>query len=152
MTAAMSDSVQTLTQYVQDTLDAGKVDSGIQDIWYQDQQKIPRYPAACVIPGTKTRDYNGNARRTLVNLEVYVIIYFGKVQDIQENNIATVDIAETVERQLHVDSRCGGIVIQSLVTEVDPGYANRSGTLVAATRLTFSATSQISLPPYSGSA
>lgn len=153
---SLTDSVQDVAQYVIDTLNAGKTDSGLQDVWYQDQNLIPRYPAACVIPGDKSREYNGNARRTLVTMEVYVNIYFGKVQDVQQNNIATVDIAEIVESQLHQSSQCGPadnpLVIQSLVTDVSPGYANRSGTLVAATRLTFQATSQKSLPPYSGSA
>jgi hypothetical protein len=142
----LTDSIEATTEFTQAKITAAKADLGLADVWRGDQQKLPRYPACCVIAGPKNRELNGMPRKTLVTLEMYVQIYHGAVSDVQLNDTIATTLTEAVETLLHADSTLGGLVIDSMVNNIEPGYANKAGTLVRATRLTFLATSQVLLP------
>jgi hypothetical protein len=145
---ALTDSLVEFTSWVKTHLEdpAFLAASGIQAVTYGDQEKIAVTPTVCVEPVEKARDYNGAPRRTLVTFEVYVLIYHGALQSVQDNRKETDDLAEAVETQLHSDPTCGSLVVSSLVSNLSSGVANKGGTLLRATRLTFTAQSQIQLP------
>jgi hypothetical protein len=144
--AELTDQVAVVAQYVHDLLEENKVDLGLVDIWYGDQDKIPRQPAACVEAGPKSRDLNGAPRRTSVLMDVYVIIYHEHVTDSEENQKKSEQLAQRVEDFLHQDAQLNGLVIHSMVTTNEPGYVRRGGAQVKASRLTFQCTSQKMLP------
>lgn len=121
---------------------------GIKQVLYGDQDKVPVSPLICVEPNTKPRSFNGVPRRTEINFEAYVIIYFGSLSDTQTIRRQCDLIAEAVEARLHSRPTCGNLVISSLVSNLESGVANKGGTLMRATRLTWTAKSQIMLPMY----
>lgn len=134
-----------LTDYVV-TLLLNHPELGLQDVFYGDQDFLPRNPAVCVEPNRKTQELNGAPRRTLIDLSVYVIIYVSATKDAQTNRRDADMLGEAIEDVLHTDAQCGGRVVHSLVTENASGWATKGGTPIRASRLTFDATSQAQLP------
>lgn len=143
---SLTDSVVEVTQYMYNLISSAKADLGLSDVFWGDQTRLPRYPVACVVAGNKTRELNGLPRKTDVQIECYVVLYHGEVQSPQTNDQEASTLAEAVESLLHQDAQMGGKAIHSMVSEVDPGWANRANTLVRATRLTFQVQSQTMLP------
>lgn len=143
--ADLTAKVSVVATKVHDLLEENKVSLGLQDIYYGDQDKIPRQPA-CVEAGSKGQELNGAPRRTAVTMEVFVIVYHEKVADNEENQRKAELLAEAVEDLLHQDSALDGLVIHSMVTSNEPGYVVRGGAQVKASRLTFQCTSQTMLP------
>lgn len=152
---ALTDSVAVFAEAVFEKLLANQATLGLQDTWYGDQEKIPRTPCQTVEAGTKHRELNGAPRRTLVSIEVYVMVYHDQIQDVQANARAAQARAEQVEAVLHSDPQwrtnpadaSTGLVIHSFVTANEPGYVRRNnGSLMSASRLTLTATSQVQLP------
>lgn len=119
---------------------------GLQDVFYGDQDFLPRNPAACVEPQRKTQQLKGAPRRTEVNLSVFVILYVSALTDPQSNRRDADKLSEEVEAVLHLDAQCKNQVIHSLVVSNESGWASKSGTPIRASRLTFEATSQDQLP------
>lgn len=142
----LTDQVDVFTNAVWSLLEANKSVLGLHDVWMGDQDRLPRTPCVSVEPGMKQRELNGIPRRYQVQLEAYVMVYMDRIQDTQNNERQVLVISEAVEAVLHSDSTVGGIVIDSAVVETNPGYVNRGGTLMSATRLTFRAMSQKMLP------
>jgi hypothetical protein len=140
------DDMVVLLNTIKGILDTNKVALGVQDVWLGDQNKLPRTPAICLEPGTKRRELDGLPRKTLVEASFFVLIYWGAVQDVQMNLTDSMTLAESVEAVLHADAQLGNTVIHSMVTESDPGFVMKAGTLTRATRLTFTITSQKMLP------
>ena len=119
---------------------------GIAQVLYGDQDKINVVPLVCVEPSDKIRQFNGAPRRTQVDFEVYVYIYYGGLQDTQISSKKANEIAEAVEARLHTNHNCDGLVISSLVSAVTSGAVNKGGALIRATRITWTARSQMMLP------
>ena len=144
----LTDSLTTWAKWVFDLLNDEdfKLDTGIHMVAYGDQDKIPGTPLICVEPNEKRRVFNGAPRRTEVALELYVLIYHGSIQSVQATRQQTDELAEAIETKLHADPTCGSHVVHSLVSNLSSGVANKGGSLYRATRLTFSATSQVQLP------
>lgn len=146
--AELTDSLSVWAEWVKDYLnDATWRDAaGIKMVMYGDQEKIPVVPLVCVEPSDKRREFNGVPRRTAIGFELFILIYYGTIQDTQANLKQCMDIAEAVEARLHHALTCDGLVINSLVTNVTPGASNKGGAMMRATRLTFTAESRINLP------
>lgn len=119
---------------------------GLQDVFYGDQDFLPRSPAACVEPNNKKQELKGAPRRTEVTLSVYVIVYFSHIRDTEVNRRDADLLSEAIEAVLHLDAQCGGRVIHSMVTENASGWATKSSTPIRASRLSFEATTQAQLP------
>jgi hypothetical protein len=81
---------------------------------------------------------------------IYLLVYHEKIVDDQQNQLAAERLTEAVEALMHQDSSLDGLVIDSMVTNVEPGYVHRGGAKVKASRMTFQCTSQKMLP-YSAS-
>jgi hypothetical protein len=144
--ADLTDKTSVVAAAVHSLLEENKVALGLVDVWYGDQDKIPRQPAACVEAGSKGRTLNGAPRRTEVTMEVFVIIYHERVTDSEENQRKSELLSEAVESLLHQNQDLDGLVIHSMVTSNEPGYVVRGGAQVKASRLTFQCTSQKMLP------
>lgn len=69
----MSDSLYDMGKYLQQLIEGAKGGLNISDVYYGDQEKIPRVPTACVDTGSKQRELNGAPRRTMVDMESYVL-------------------------------------------------------------------------------
>jgi hypothetical protein len=141
-----TDSPVVLVNYVADLITAAASSIGIKNVWIGDREKFPYFPCVTVEADTKNREYMGAPRKTLITFGCIVVIFHGAARDLQDNYSDVLTLGETVEGLLHADPKQGGLVIDSLVTRVEPAFANRGGALLRATRLTLTATSQKLLP------
>lgn len=144
----LTDSLVAITGWVYDHLNdsAFMETAGISQVLYGDQDKINTTPLVCVESSEKRRALNGAPRRTQVDFEVFILIYHGKIQDTQTTRRETDMLAEAVETRLHSDPTCGSNAVDSLVSNLSSGVSNKGGALYRATRLTFTARSQVQLP------
>lgn len=142
----LTDRLDVLGTYVKDLLIANKTSLGLQDVWYGDQNTLPKTPSACVETGAKRRTYNGAPRRFQIDFEIYVLLYMERIQDLQKNRAEAETLAESVEAILHQDATMGGLAVDSYVAANEPGYTNRNRALVSTIRLTLYVKSQRMLP------
>jgi len=142
-----TDSLLVFSQAVRDRIQDNLLALDIMDVYFGDQGKIPRVPAACVEPVDKTRVLDGAPRRTLNEIQVYILIYHALVDDVQVTLEQSIQRAEAVETLLHSDPQFGGLVIHCLVQSIESGYAERGkGSLYRTSRLTFVGTTKTNLP------
>ena len=139
-------SLYTFTDWVYNLLMTNSVSLGLQLVTYGDQLQLPVTPAACVEPDNKQNSYKGMQRAIYVDFQVSVYVYYGKVDSIQQNKREADQLGESIETLLHKDPTCGGLVTKSLVTAIEPGYADKVGTLYRTTKITFTGGSQDRLP------
>lgn len=132
--------------YLVDLLTSNKSSLGLQDVFYGDQNNIPRTPTACMDPGDKRRELNGAPRRTLVTLTNYIIVYHNKMQSTAKVRREDDLLAEAIEAVIHQDGTMAGLVIHSMVTSIESGYLMRDRTMFRASRITVEATVQEMLP------
>lgn len=146
--AELTDSLTVWADWVKEYLDDEdwRTATGIAMVLYGDQERIGQVPLVCVEPSEKSRSFAGAPRRTSIDFEVYVLVYYGTMQSTAANRKDVDRIAEAVEARLNGALTCGGLVINSLVTNLTSGVANKGGSLMRATRLTFTATSRVNLP------
>jgi hypothetical protein len=143
-----NDSYVDMAKFLQNLLITRATDTGIaaRDVYFGDQQNVPRTPSACIDPGGKTRTRNGDPRRTLVTLTNYIIVYHYEVKSLQDVREDADRLGETVEAIVHEDSFMGDSVLDSMVISVESGYLQRRNSMYRATRLTIEATAQTQLP------
>lgn len=145
----MTASVLTISKRIYDLLVLDKVTLGLQDVWYGDQQLLPGTPALCVEPGMKRRPLDGVPDLTRNAIDTSILIYHSQLLDAtaggqQKVRQDTIAVAEAVETWLHqnhlqlLDASGDRITIHSWVTEFDPGYAYKNGTLYHAVMMTWS--------------
>jgi hypothetical protein len=110
---------------------------GVQDVWYGEQTNIPRFPALTVDPAPVKSTLNGVPMMLRNDFTVYVYVYLAKIGDLQATRLACEQLAEAVRDVIHTDKTLGGNIIQGWVTEIEPGFARKSGALLVADRITF---------------
>lgn len=141
-----SASYVDMADYLKTLIETNRTSLGLADVYYGDQNNIPRTPSACVDPGGKDRGLNGAPRRTLVTLTNYVLIYHNKMTSTEIIRREDDQRAEAIEKLIHQDSQMGGLVIDSMVTGIESGYLMRERTMFRASRLTIEAHVQEMLP------
>lgn len=146
---ALTDKLSDVSQLLVDLIIANAQTLGIPDVpgattvgsdpsvFYGDQVMIPVTPTVCVDPVQRQRDLSETGYQTTVDLAVFVIIYHGKVQDMQTNLKECIQFAEAVEAVLYTDKQLQGNVVHSYVSNMDMGQMIRGRTLMRATRLTW---------------
>jgi hypothetical protein len=143
----LTDSLVVVAGAVSDILVGVQGTLGIQDIWYGDQDRIPRSPAVCIETGEKTRELNGAPRRTLVSLPIYLLVYHNALEaGANDQRLKNDTLAEAIETELHNHEDLGGLVVHSYCTALEPGYQRKRDALWQVTNITFVATSQVMLP------
>lgn len=112
---------------------------GIPDMYFGDQNRIPRTPALCVDSGDYSRTLSGRGGkgRTDNIFTVFTMFYLCKVADIQATKLSVEQLAETAMDILHADVTFGGLVIHGFVTKIEPGYSMRQGVLFRTARMTW---------------
>lgn len=143
-----TDSAEVVATYITNKLSdpTNMANLGLQSVWYGDQHLLPKTPAACIVPGEKRREFQGATFRTLNDIQTYVLVYFGKIQDIQQNLHSAMQLAEAIELLVHQDLLLGGNVISCLCNIIDPGVINKGGVWVMGARMTFQSMSKTTLP------
>jgi hypothetical protein len=123
--------------YTFDSLVENKEALGLADVFYDDQNQIPRTPTACVVPDEKSRELAGVPRLSQNTFGLYVLLYTSKIGDVQDNARDALAFAEQVEFFLHSDPTLGGLVVHSFCTRTEPGYRTRDKTTFRACRIKF---------------
>lgn len=142
----MIDNLADLTKFLVAKFEALQGDLGIVDVFYGDQERIPRTPAACFEAGEKTRQLNGAPRRVMTNLTIYCLIYHNPIKSMQAVREEDDQLAEAIEAKIHEDPTFEGQVIDSLVTSIESGYQVKANSMFRASRLTIEARVQVQLP------
>lgn len=127
----------TITQAVVDLLTTNKGALGVLDVWYGDEQLIPRVPAISVDGAPKTKEWYGTGNQTRNEFVLQITIYHGQLASMQVTQKACEELAEAVEDVLESDIRLGGLLTDSLVTASEPGFSRRGSVTMKATRLTW---------------
>lgn len=141
-----TDRLDDVAEAVLAVLDAAKVPLGIQDVWFGEQNKIPRTPAACVVADRKARELVGVPRAVTNTFAVRIDLYVMKVQDVQVSDAEVVALADNVEVVLHADLTFGGLVYSSLVVSNEQGVFNKGQTNYRSARLVLELQSRTQLP------
>lgn len=122
---------------------------GIYDVFYGDQQNIPRTPAICVESGPMRRDPHGASApypQMLNRFNVIVMVYLYNLSG--SNQVLNLDkdlLLDQVQDVLHADFHLSGqpgTPIPGLVTwshceSIDPGYTSRGGILMRCGRISW---------------
>lgn len=145
---ALTDQLTTWATWTRDWLrdPTWMAANSIQQTFYGDVENVGPTPLICVVPGNKSRVLEGSPRKTVVDFEVTVIVYLGRLGDTEATLAGSDTTAEIVETRLHSNPTCGGLVIHSMVTDLTSGVSNKGGSLIRAARLTWTARSQVLLP------
>lgn len=144
---ALTDSLVELTQFVYDKLTLAKNDLAVTDVFYGDQDRIPRSPVLCVEPFNLRRELTSATRRTTNTFLIYVLSYHSEVRSPQSNRKDSDMLAEAVATVLHADPTMGSLVTHSYVIEMVSGYQVKSNQMFRANRLTLEAINKTQLPP-----
>jgi len=112
-------------------------DLGLQDVWYGDQELVPRMPAVTVEPTGVQSTLAGLPFMLENQLNVVVTVYFGAIQDIQKTQRDSISYAQDVVAALHADKTMGGNIIHGYCTQVEHGVALKTGAMIYASRITW---------------
>jgi hypothetical protein len=142
----LTNQLKPVADFLEALLETNKGALGLQDVFYGDQNRIPRTPTACVDPGEKRRQLNGAPRRTQLDIVIYILVYHNAVTNVEVLAKTNDKLSEDIETVIHVDAQMGGLLIDSMVTNIEFGYASRGKTLYRVSRLTVEGRSQAQLP------
>lgn len=157
MTTPLSDSTLAIAQRFFEILDLNKATLGIQDVWFGDQDNVPRTPSVCVEPGVKRRELQGIPDMTLNTIDTFFLVYHSPVGETQQARRDTIQFAEGIERYLHINhlnlfaADGSQLTIHGFCSDMDPGYAYKGstspgrGTLYNAVQITWTSTTKTRL-------
>jgi hypothetical protein len=134
--------ISTLTQYVVDRVELNKASLGLGAVFYGDQNKIAVTPTVCIEPEDKVRELAGVPRKTLVTVNLFLIVYLNAIQSPTINRSEADKLIEDLEDFLHADNTMNDTVIHSMVTRIESGYAMKGNTVLRASRLSYNITTQ----------
>jgi hypothetical protein len=131
-----------------DILEAEKTTYGIQQVYDGDVNLVTETPSVAVTAGSKGREVYATGLMTKVDLQVVLMIYHNRIQEVQKQQREVMELSEGLEElfHLHANQTLGGLVIFGMFTSVEPGYADRQGTVLRTTRMTWEAQSRHGLP------
>lgn len=146
MTASLTGSLEEYAGFLHDLITSYKEVLGLKDVYYGDQDNIPVSPVVCVEPDNKSRVLQRIGRGTNVSFTVYLLLYHSSIRDPQANRRDADRLAENLETLIHNNETANGLVVTSLVSRVESGYATKTNSIMRASRLTVEAESQHRLP------
>jgi hypothetical protein len=135
-----TDDDTVMAQKIFDIIDANKVNQGIEDVLWGNQNLIPRSPTVVIMANGKRRalaGVTGPGGRTLNSLLTTIEVHRSKVGDEATERKATDDLATTVERLLHADTTLEGIIIHGFVEEVARGEVENLSGMFRTVRMMF---------------
>ena len=121
------------------------------DVYYGDQNIIPRTPTVCVEPDNKQRRLAGVPNMTENDFTIFILVYINKVQELQVSRKQADNLAYDIEQYIHQDLELknGGStpnLIHGYVISSESGFVFKQGTLYRSARLTYHGLSKTSLP------
>jgi len=119
---------------------------GEGDIYYGDQERIPRSPTLCVEPGEKKPELYGAGRMTEMIITVYVLVYHSEIKNTEENRRNADKLAEAIADRLNAIPTLDGGAIHCWVSNISSGYATKQNSTMRASRITFDVQTQERLP------
>lgn len=135
----LTEDAVVVAQYIQNLI---KVDVGLgfKDVLYGDSPRIPDTPYCTVEVGRKRRSREGALNQMLIEMEVLIVVYVGRMGDPSTTKLQAEQKAEAVETLLHSTGNLtlGGLVIDGYVNTVEYGvsaFPNR--VFLRAARLTW---------------
>lgn len=140
-----TDKHSLIDQAIVDKLNLNKVALGIADVWYGDQALIPRTPTVTVEGGPISKNLTNMGFSTTNDIFVYLMVYLGKVQDVQLNKKQADQLTEAIIDLMHVDKQLGGLVVVGHCAAVDPGFTQRRDALLKVNRITWAAKSKTTI-------
>lgn len=144
--ADLTNSTVEICEYWKKKLEIAKEDLGIVDVFYGDQERIPKSPTICIEPDVKRAPIRNAGRQTMPEWTIYFMCYHSEIQAQSSNRRDSDTLAERLEDLLNSDPQMGGLVIHCWVSEVQSGYARKTNALMRSSRITFSANSRHQLP------
>lgn len=154
---ALTHKITPIVDYVIQLIDDSDdlEDFDIQDVYYGDQDLIPRVPCVAVEPGATRRTLEGVPFRTLNEFEIGCLVYHSGVDGVQ-NIVRDCDLlAEAIAEVLNKDSlpviaggtNFNGYVVHGHVVSIEHGYAIRNKRLLRANRVIWQGISKTALVP-----
>lgn len=137
----MTNSIVTVAQAIQAKIETVATANNIKQVVYGDVDNIDSSIIACVEPDVKDTDHYRIGNVVKRDYRIYVLLYFGFVDNPENNRLNADKLAETLETLLNNDSTLGGLVRNLLVRQVASGYVRKNGVLVRSSRLTITAES-----------
>lgn len=128
-----------VTKKVFDMLTDAKEELELEDVWYGEQELMPRFPCLVVDQRPKRRAFNGTQRWDLV-FTVAITVYHSKVVSSGENRMENEEFAYKVEQWFMADKdrlMLDGLVLLGYIISVEPGTIAKRSTMYAVTRLTW---------------
>ena len=114
------------------------------NVWYGDEQLIPRTPSASVDPSPGISSELVETGMTVVNnFDIAIIVYHAKLGSQQTSRRDCDILAMGVRDLLHEDKKLGGLVFNSYVKSVEPGFSQRGQSVMMATQLTWNGRSKV---------
>lgn len=134
-----TDSLYVVAIELQAVMEQSKDDLGVEDVWYGDQNTMPRYPAVCVEPSDMIREIAGTGLggATENTFQVIIYVYHGPLQDLSKNRKEADELCARIEFLLHNNLQLNGKVIHGFIVRNESGAADKAGSLLAAHRLTW---------------
>lgn len=129
---------------------AASPDFPITQVFYGDQEQISSSVVVCIDPGEKTASTVYGSRKVEYDLTHFIMVYARTQGSVQSNRRLCDVVSEHIEDLINADPKLGGLVIQSHVSNVRPGYTQRSNSIIRSTRLTITSTITAILPQLGG--
>lgn len=120
------------------------------DIYYGDQDLLPRTPSVCIEPNDKNRSLAGAPNMTDNEFEIYAMIYHNKVQSNATTRQEVDQLAYEIEAWIHKDLQLKlgtstPALIHGFVVSNESGYTFKNNTLYRTARLTYKGKNKTSL-------
>jgi hypothetical protein len=136
-----------IAKYLQNWINTNKVTLGLQNVYYGDQELVPKTPSLCVQPGNLLRTLAGAQWQTDNIITTFLLVYHGEIQSKQVNQEECDVLTVAIEDFLHTDHYLSNVAIdaaaplitQGFVTGIEAGTLRRGGKLMFASRLTYTA-------------
>ena len=133
-------SMVTVVDFVKELLE--NADLGLQDVFYGDQDFIPRFPAAVVEPNSLVEAPTTAGFSKENHFQVMVMIFHSQLGSSEVTKRECDLAAEAVKDVLNADRQLGGLVTWGYVSSTDYGYAMRGKQTIQATRMLYEAISK----------
>ncbi len=144
----LTGSLVEVCDFLFDKMVDNKANLGLADVFFGDQDRLPTTPVVCIEPGIKRNLLRqaAGARMLDVVFELTILVYHSFITSPQENRRGADALAEAIEAVVHSDRTLGNRVIHGYCPEIQSGYTTKSGSLVRANKVSYSAQSQYILP------
>lgn len=148
---AHTDRDEVIAEAIYNLILANKDTFELDDVFYGNQNMIPRASAAVVMASGKRRVLAGVSApggRTENSMMVSVSLNWSKVGDEATERRAVDDRAYEIEKLLHADTTLGGIIIHGYVADVERGESSiANGSMFRSVVMSYIATTKTYLSP-----